>query len=490
MLRVLHSLEREQKRSTTWPELRVSIFDDASEANYTEVWACAEKLFGPGCVHRSSFRHGKHQFWKLWSELLQDCRDSPPADYYIFLQDDNLLCGSFFEMIVRFYREIENHDLSLTALNLRTEPRVKEPVWTRTSPTKEMILGHSFWKTGWVDCTFVANARLLKALNYDIAQISPHRWRRDPTLSSGVGRQISQRMVTAGLSAWCPARSMTLHLNETSLLNPESRAIYPLEGEDFYGEHYHFKGDEPCESIIGKNIIASMATIPGRIESLPMVLDSILPQVDRLYVYLDGHTEIPLCLSEHDKIQVVGRNIDRRLGDAGKFLGPLEMEHNDFYCFTIDDDVLYPPDYVRHMLSAIHRYDRKAVITAHGSVLQSEKPITHYFRQRKLYHYRMRVVSDVAVHVPGTGAMAFHSSTIRAPIQAFEQANMADVWFAGLARRQCVPIIVCAHEKGWIRDAPSNSPSLYEQFQDKSSIQSSVLNSFGWPPHQEIEELR
>ena len=42
-----------------------------------------------------------------------------------------------------------------------------------------------------------------------------------------------------------------------------------------------------------KRIVAGLATMPSRASTFPVAFRSIVHQVDRLYLYLDGHQEVP-----------------------------------------------------------------------------------------------------------------------------------------------------------------------------------------------------
>jgi hypothetical protein len=42
-----------------------------------------------------------------------------------------------------------------------------------------------------------------------------------------------------------------------------------------------------------ERIVPGMATIPSREWTLAAALEPVLPHVDTLYLYLDGHTELP-----------------------------------------------------------------------------------------------------------------------------------------------------------------------------------------------------
>ena len=193
-------------------------------------------------------------------------------------------------------------------------------------------------------------------------------------------------------------------------------------------------------------ITASLATIPGRRETLKRVVSSLLPQVDRLNVYLNGYGEVPDFLSG-PKIRVARSEEHRDRGDAGKFFW--ENDYTDEgYRLTCDDDIVYPPDYAKCMVSAVERYDRRVVVTLHGAVLKF--PVRNYYADRVVHHCRTNVLRDAPVHVGGTGVMAWHSSAIRLSTKDFEKPNMADIWMALAAKRKGVPIIVLAHAREYL----------------------------------------
>lgn len=93
-------------------------------------------------------------------------------------------------------------------------------------------------------------------------------------------------------------------------------------------------------------IRAHLATFPPRAGILMQTVASILPQVDRLCICLNGYDAIPDALAKDDRIEAMIP--DRDLKDAGKFAFP---PADDDIVLTIDDDILYPPDYVTRTIA-------------------------------------------------------------------------------------------------------------------------------------------
>ena len=112
-------------------------------------------------------------------------------------------------------------------------------------------------------------------------------------------------------------------------------------------------------------ITASMASVPWRIEALEKAVYSIIDQVDKINVYLNGWNEIPTFL-KIDKINaVMSQNEIGDLGAKGKFYW---CEKVNGIHLTIDDDILYPQNYVEEIIHQLSRYP-DAVVSYHGSIL-------------------------------------------------------------------------------------------------------------------------
>ena len=66
--------------------------------------------------------------------------------------------------------------------------------------------------------------------------------------------------------------------------------------------------------------MASMAAVPWREETLENVVNSLLPQVDRLNIYLNDWENVPSFL-EHAKINAAFTNEIGDIGDRENFTG-------------------------------------------------------------------------------------------------------------------------------------------------------------------------
>lgn len=200
--------------------------------------------------------------------------------------------------------------------------------------------------------------------------------------------------------------------------------------------------------------IASLATISERKHLLSKAVDSIIHQVDEVYI----------------------NNGDKPLGDANKFRG---VVGKDGYMFTIDDDLAVAPDYVDYMISKIEQYSRTAVITLHGKVIANQPIQSFYGSDFIKYRCLDEVKEDVPVHIPGTGVMAWHSDTIQFSMDDFKAKNMADIWAGIKCETEGVPRICVAHEKGWLTNLEPKE-GCYEWNRKRDDILTEAINSINW----------
>ena len=206
-------------------------------------------------------------------------------------------------------------------------------------------------------------------------------------------------------------------------------------------------------------VTASVASIPQRVKSLEQTVISILPQVDRLNVYLNNYTDSPAFLK--DKKIIIARSQDHGdLGDAGKFFW---CESVKGYHATIDDDLLYCDDYIDRLVDKIEKYDRRCAVGCLGSWFI--EPIRSYFGSQKGIHTFNPSAKDTFVNRLGTGCLMYHTDTLRVSRSDFENGFMADVWFCILAKKQNIPLLVVGRDKQLLFPLPGGKiNSLHKKY--------------------------
>lgn len=453
-------------------KLCVTVWDDASTVSMLDAKSlCAAQ---PGWTwHDLPKNHGKHDAWKLHNGIYASL---PKQGNFFFFDDDMRLCERFFARALERWGTIPNKPTRATLHFLVDDSRAETGCWTAVKPKPVNKLVR---RTQWVDGSFMCDGRMLDAIGRSLKPITAARWRRDPSRSTGVGEQLSRRLHEGGFHLYQTAQSLLVHVGVTdSRYNPAERRARPLRTVRF------IDGELASRRLLHREpVICSIATQKSRLATLEKVVAALLPQVDRLCVYLNDHKVVPGFLKK-DKIgSALGADylVDRGpgghagdLGDAGKFFWAPSGPH---FRFTCDDDIAYPPDYVSVMLGAIEDHARKAAVGVHGVRLRSK--IDSYYKDRVSVHFAAPLDADAPQHLLGTGTLAFFSETIAVSLDDFPERNMADISFGLLAQKHGVPLIAIARRARWLTALPT-AQSIYQRARQSDARQTQMVNSRVW----------
>jgi len=219
--------------------------------------------------------------------------------------------------------------------------------------------------------------------------------------------------------------------------------------------------------------IGGMATMPTRRETLRAVLDAVLPQLDRLYLYLDKHEAAPPGLRDNPKIVPLLPKAHGALGGSGKFLG-LELHAEHCFYFSLDDDILYPANYVEGLVRALERHRRLAAVGFHAAWFKP--PHQSYIRDRVRLHFSRALSFDCHADEIGTGTMALYSGNLRFDVRAWRYADMNDLNFAIEAVKRQIPRIAIRRPQDLLRPILENQQdSIYRGLARDDSRQSALM---------------
>ncbi|NTV97038.1 MAG: glycosyltransferase family 2 protein [Thiobacillus sp.] len=202
-------------------------------------------------------------------------------------------------------------------------------------------------------------------------------------------------------------------------------------------------------------VVGCLATMPSRLDSLPIMLASILPQLDRLYVFLDGFAEVPGCLAGRPNCLVEHIPAGSGLHNASRFLVP-EREGPEAIFVCLDDDIVYPADYVVRLVAGLERHGRRALVGIHGGLFRP--PHASYVRDCEVLHFAARLGRDTRVDVLGSGTLAFHASTLQMRPESWRHPRFDDLSLAVDAAAAGVELVALGRPKKWLRPIAQSQP--------------------------------
>jgi FkbM family methyltransferase len=211
------------------------------------------------------------------------------------------------------------------------------------------------------------------------------------------------------------------------------------------------------------SVTAAMATYPGRRHILPAVMDTLLPQVERLFVYLNNYDDVPDFIRRHPQRERIVFILDpaSQKRAAAKFYWLDMIQGFHLIC---DDDILYPPDYSVRMVEAIERTGRRGIVGVHGVLF---KPIIEDARtsRLKLFKFADGLPVDTPVHFLGTGTVGLHADVLErmdvSRFQAYPIAN--DEILAVSAKNARVPMVCIGRPDHWLTPHPEVGFGIFEE---------------------------
>jgi len=226
--------------------------------------------------------------------------------------------------------------------------------------------------------------------------------------------------------------------------------------------------------------IASVATFSDRIGIIEDTINSLVNQVDLIFIYANDYP------SYVNARKILHGNVKKLKGpdltDRGKFFICSELQGQDYVFFACDDDLIYPPDYVKRTCCYLQQNDNKVILSYHGKKLTHEKLKSYYQNpnnKNDIINYRCLgyVDQNQTVDIIGTGVMAFHVPYF-CPLN-LKQNMMADIEISILAKNQNKKLLVAAHEKNWIKYNPkmTNKWTIWDHFQQyPDTLQTKLVN--------------
>ena len=201
--------------------------------------------------------------------------------------------------------------------------------------------------------------------------------------------------------------------------------------------------------------IATIATKAGRAETFFRVLQAIRPQVEHVFVYLDGYEAPPPGLAGLDRVSVRRAEQVGDLHGASAFLCLRELAR-PCVVLAVDDDIAYPPDYVAYMAGVLDLVGHRAIVGVHGRIFLP--PHQSYLKDTFLLHFAAALDQPRHVHVLGAGTCAFVSSQFDVDPRRWERTDMNDLFVAIEAQQRGLPRIAVSRPAGWLRPYAENQP--------------------------------
>lgn len=206
-------------------------------------------------------------------------------------------------------------------------------------------------------------------------------------------------------------------------------------------------------------VVGCMTTFPGRFDIIRQTAGSVAPQLDALLIYVNESTEGMPDFSDMPNVTILdGRDHAGDLLANGKSY--LLQFVEDCEVLTLDDDFIYPPDYVARNLELLRKMDGRCAITTHGSVIPDG---VDWYYERNFFLVSIRGVTHLQMcNLAGSGTMCFDQRRMPVDTRDLLKEVMVDLKLSLAARDAGLPIFVLPRAESWLEVI--RKPGLWEKF--------------------------
>jgi hypothetical protein len=193
--------------------------------------------------------------------------------------------------------------------------------------------------------------------------------------------------------------------------------------------------------------VGQVATYPARVGNLPAMLESVATQLDEIHVVLNQFTRqqqqaLPKLANVHYTIP------NEDLKDTGKFA---RKATSDEYVFLMDDDLVFPSDYVATLIAWQQRSPSPRVAVGLHGVVYSDL-FEGAAPSRFVAKFDKALDRPLLVNQLGTGCLMLPGEFM--PDFGFMKSaqRFVDVRFARYCHENHIGMLCVARAAGWVTD--------------------------------------
>jgi len=232
------------------------------------------------------------------------------------------------------------------------------------------------------------------------------------------------------------------------------------------------------------DVFVGLASIPSRVDSLKQVIESILPQVKGIGVYLNNFDEVPAFL-KHPKIQIARSQDHGDVRDNGKFFF-LDKTKCSKYA-TIDDDIAYPSNYIEKLLSFQQALGGTHAVGVHAVAYGTR--VEKLLKGRYLWHFKEQNQCLLPCNMVGTGTLLFDQRYFKLDYSEIGTPGMADVWFAVAAKNRGFTLWAVPRNRNWLSPIAQDESDAEDQVEvEAEAVDTSAITQISEVQAVAVEE--
>ncbi len=222
-------------------------------------------------------------------------------------------------------------------------------------------------------------------------------------------------------------------------------------------------------------IIGTMTTFPLRSDIVERAVSSMAGQVDELNVVFNEYQKFPDWTEKYPTINPILPEFDTK--DTGKYLISVSAED---WLFTLDDDIIYPDNYVEFSISSLKKLGvERSVGGYHGSnyrkprFLPSSRALrrllgvnlNYIVNSRNDYLFEKGLTEAIMVEQLGTGTTFSLGSNVPTFDFVRDAQRFIDVRVARWCYENDRRMVCLGRPDNWLRQSiPQENTSIFQTF--------------------------
>jgi len=208
-------------------EVHVLVLCDASSDDYSVARREGKALLGDRLTWLDARAHlGKPGYWKTYQTAFLAAQHLRPR-HCLFLQDDVQYTASLLRDAYALWEQTDDDPRRRVIYLFSSDDDEPEGRWIRFR--RQACAGRNLRLTQWFDLqSYFVDLAFFEQLDFRVVPVDRNRWRRRPSLSSGVGAQLTRRLFGA-CHVYQATPPLVLHGAQASEMNPEARSTRALD---------------------------------------------------------------------------------------------------------------------------------------------------------------------------------------------------------------------------------------------------------------------
>lgn len=210
----------------------LNIYNDASQLDYSNVEDYLKTNFKNYKYFKAKENSGKFKHWKVINDCIENLeKKSLKCDYFLFLQDDNIICNNFIKDIKKYiifmnkYNNFKFKSANGFALNLfRDKVSLRGNSRWRKIPYTD--LNKYIFLCNYIDGMFLCDKKALSSINFKVDSIPPSRWlgsEDNKKLSSGVFQNITYKFLDNNVKIYMGKKSLVQQQDGSSVMHKHKK---------------------------------------------------------------------------------------------------------------------------------------------------------------------------------------------------------------------------------------------------------------------------